>query len=590
MGLFDNLAKALADRIVKAALAPENTNLPREQNIGSVPFAPGVALMPQAINTARGDGTGRADPRRWEFDVASNINVTSNRLIPFKTLRSAADQIDILRRCIEVKKRKLIGLEWDIVLSNDAIEKVAKELGVTPLQAQQIAKEKYSNDISRLKEFWKNPDPSNGLTWHDWLSMVLEDSNVIDAVAVWPQSTVGGDLKGLQVLDGSTIKPLINERGMRPEAPHPAFQQILYGFPRNEFAAATVSEETDGDFSADELAYFIRNKRTFSTWGYSPVERSLSLATLYLLRQQWIRAEYTDGVLPELMFKTGADFTADQKRAWENVFNDDLAGQTEQRHRATILPQGFEPIIVEGYAEKLNNMVLDDFFITAICGHFDVQPTEIGMMPKSGLGGKGMHEGQAESSEVIGTSPDAVWLAGVVNQLSYSFAGMPRELEFRFIGGGRKDELSRAQADQILINTGVKSRNEARADRGLSLLAAEEADLPTIITTAGAWFISEDGLVDFTNGGVVDAVAEGESGDAPAEVEAPVTEKPTEEPKPVDNPAIDEAKKFVRWLRKSPTRPFDFQVMPHAYAETLNKFVEAQDFEGAKLYAEFYIR
>ena len=415
--------------------------------------------------------------------------------------------------------------------------------------------------------------------------MVLEDSNVLDAVAVWPQSTVRGDLKGLQVLDGSTIKPLINERGMRPEAPHPAYQQILYGFPRNEFAAATVSEETDGDFSADELAYFVRNKRTFSTWGYSPVERSLSLATIYLLRQQWIRAEYTDGVLPELMFKTGADFTAEQKRAWEAVFNDDLAGQTEQRHRATILPQGFEPIIVEGYAEKLNNMVLDDFFITAICGHFDVQPTEIGMMPKTGLGGKGMHEGQAESSDVIGTSPDAVWLAGVVNQLSYSFAGMPRELEFRFIGGGRKDVLAQAQADEILINAGVKSRNEARSERGLSLLSAEEADMTTIITTGGAWFISEDGLVDFASGGVIDAVAEGESGDAPTETPAPEELKPV-----VDNPAIEEAKKFVRWLRKSPTRPFDFQVMPHAYAETLNKFVEVQDFEGAKLYAEFYIR
>ena len=585
MGLLDNLAKALADRIVKVALAPENTNLPREQNVGNIPFAPGVALMPQAINTPRLDGTGRAEPRQWEFEVAQNINVTSNRLIPFKTLRAAADQIDILRRCIEVKKRKLVNLPWDIVLSTDAIEKVASELGISPLQAQQVAKEKYSSEISRLKEFWKNPDPSNGLTWHDWLSMVLEDSTVIDAVAVWPQSTVGGDLKGLQVLDGSTIKPLINERGMRPESPHPAYQQILYGFPRNEFAAATVTEETDGDFSTDELAYFIRNKRTFSTWGYSPVERSLSLASIYLLRQQWIRAEYTDGVLPELMFKTGADFTADQKRAWEAVFNDDLAGQTEQRHRATILPSGFDPVVVEGYAEKLNNMVLDDFFITAICGHFDVQPTEIGMMPKSGLGGKGLHEGQAASSEQIGTGPDAVWLAGMINQLSYSFAGMPRELEFKFIGGSSRDALAEAQADQILINSGVKSRNEARADRGMSLLEAEEADMPTIITTAGAWFVTEDGLVDFAGGGVVDAVSEGESDTAP-QIEA--TPEPTPEPVPTE--ATTEVKAFMRWLKKSPTRPFKFEAVPAAYGEVLNKFVEIEDYESAQIYAEFYLR
>jgi hypothetical protein len=45
MGLLDNLANALATRIIKAApLAPENVNLPREQNVGSIPFALDVEL------------------------------------------------------------------------------------------------------------------------------------------------------------------------------------------------------------------------------------------------------------------------------------------------------------------------------------------------------------------------------------------------------------------------------------------------------------------------------------------------------------------------------------------------------------------
>ena len=43
--------------------------------------------------------------------------------------------------------------------------------------------------------------------------------------------SVSGDLYGLQILDGSTIKPLIDDRGMRPMTPYPAYQQILYGFP-----------------------------------------------------------------------------------------------------------------------------------------------------------------------------------------------------------------------------------------------------------------------------------------------------------------------------------------------------------------------
>jgi len=56
-----------------------------------VAFGPGVPITPGAINELREDG--RPDPRRWEFQVAQNINVTETRLIPFKTLRAAADQI-----------------------------------------------------------------------------------------------------------------------------------------------------------------------------------------------------------------------------------------------------------------------------------------------------------------------------------------------------------------------------------------------------------------------------------------------------------------------------------------------------------------
>jgi hypothetical protein len=90
----------------------------------------------------------------------------------------------------------------------------------------------------------------------------------------------------------------------------------------------------------------VRNRRTISVYGYSPVERALPLADIYLRRQEWIRAEYTDGVLPELMFTTDEDWgtNPDLLRAYENILNDDLAGQTQQRKRARLLPKGLSPI------------------------------------------------------------------------------------------------------------------------------------------------------------------------------------------------------------------------------------------------------
>ncbi|MEI6591398.1 MAG: phage head morphogenesis protein, partial [Actinomycetes bacterium] len=392
-----------------------------------MPFAPAMPLIPSSINPA--GERGRPDPRKWEFEVAQNINVSGGRLVPFKVLRQSADAIDIIRRCVEALKSKMSSLDWDITLNPTAVDKIMAERGVNQVRAAQIAKEEYAEEMNRLRDFWQTPDVSNGLDFQTWLTMLLEDLLVLDAVAIHPQKTIGGDLRALTLIDGSTIKPLINDLGFRPEPPNAAFQQILYGFPRTEYTAPTETHETDGEFTADELTYLVRNRRTHSVYGYGPVERSLPLADLYLRRQQWLRAEYTDGVMPELMFKTDATFgnNPDLLRAYENIFNDDLAGQTEQRKRARLLPAGLEPIQFDGYGEKFSD-TLDEYLVTSICGHFGVLPTEIGFTGSTGLGGSSVHEGQAESSEVLGLLPLANWIARQISGLSYNYLGMPREL------------------------------------------------------------------------------------------------------------------------------------------------------------------
>lgn len=636
MGLIDNLISRLAVEITKAAPTPvdmsgqltqqqtsgygNTTALQRDPILGSVPFAPGIPILPGSINPVRPDG--RPDPRRFEYQVAQNINVTETRLVPFKTLRAAADQIDILRRCIEVMKNKMIGLDWDIVLTDDTVESVAAESGVSNLRAQQIAKDQFGEDISRIRSFWKSPDPQNGLIFADWLNMALEDILVLDAWAVWPQKTLGADLHALQVLDGSTIKPLLDDRGMRPTAPNAAFQQILFGFPRSEFSAPDETPDADGEFSSDELSYMVRNRRTNSVYGYSPVERSLPLADLYLRRQQWLRAEYTDGVLPELMFKTDSTFggNPDLLRAYENVFNDDLAGQTEQRKRARLLPAGMDPIQLEGYGERFKE-TLDQYLVNSICGHFGVLPTEIGFTPKSGLGGAGHQDGEASSSEVIGLIPLQRWVGRMLSHLSYVYMGMPRELEFRFMPSERHDAVAEAQAEDVRLKNGTLAVNEARAKNGLPLLDAEEADTPIFLSGSGAFFITENGMMDLSTGGLTDATDEdleatddaAQNASEPAENEAeqpqnapsetdevsesePAEEAPIDEPAPkpsknksVEADDIDELRQFIRWIRKSPNRAFEFKYLPAAYAETLNKFIAAGDHEGARWYAERYL-
>lgn len=600
MGIFDRFAKAVADQLEKSPklFAGANTMteaqmrsaggiaqtqygygtstpMPRNPILANVPFAPGLPLIPGALNPLN-PNTGRPDPRRFEYLVAQNINVSENRLVPFKTLRAAADQIDILRRCIEVRKAKLTGLEWDIVLTDSASERISAESGGSHLRAMADARDKFAPEIARMRKFWETPDPANGLGFTDWLSMAIEEMDVLDALAIWPQATVGGDIRGFQILDGATIKPLIDDRGMRPDpSVGPAFQQILYGFPRSEFTATIDDEAADGEFSSDELAYLIRNRRANTVYGYSPTERALPMADIYLRRQQWLRAEFTDGVMPKtfLELPESANLTPEQIRAYENIFNDDLAGQTEQRNRMRFLLPGATLKFEEGYQEKFSDR-LDDYLITSITGHFGVLPTEIGFSAKGGMGSSGHQAGEAEAAEQIGTIPTARWLSEQISNLSYRWLGMPRELEFRLAPSERSNTEEAAKRDDIRKRSAGMTVNEGRADLGLPLIDAPEADMPFLVAGQSVFLFSPDGMI--AAGTPTD-----ENG---VQTETPVAPVPTEEPKKA------EVKKFIRWVRKGNTsKSFNFEHLESTYAEVLNKFVEAGDPDGARWYAERYL-
>ena len=617
MGLRDRIARAIAtgnlekgpnlprgattigtdDLMAQSGLAMQqtygnNVALPRAPFSATVPFGPGNPIIPGAINPIN-PLTGRPEPRRYEYQVAQNINIVPTRLVPFSTLRAAGDSIDILRRCIEVTKAKMNGLQFDIVLGADASEKIAAESGGDHVRAMAKAREKYTDEINRLRVFWENPDKANGYTWQDWINIAIEDILVIDALAIYPQPTVGGDLYGFQILDGSTIKPLIDDRGMRPMSPNAAFQQILYGFPRSEFSATEEDPKADGEFTSDQLAYMVRNRRSTTVYGFSPVERALPLADIYLRRQQWIRAEYTDGVMPELMFTTDEDWgtNPDLLLAYERILNDDLAGQTEQRKRARLLPKGLTPIVNEGYGEKFKD-TLDDYLVTSICGHFGVQPAEIGFSPKGGLGGAGFSEGQAENGEALGIGPLANWISKQLTNLSYTYLGMPRELEFKLLTSERRDTEENARKNEIEVRSGGKSINERRSELGLPLLDTPQADMPMMVTGSSVLLFSPDGIIDAANAAQAPTL---EGPDAtPTEPTTPNTleQEPSTEVEPeADAETRAEAKAFMKWAVKGGAhkRDFTFKHLDPIVGEALNRCAFDGDLDTARALTKAYL-
>ena len=323
----------------------------------------------------------------------------------------------------------------------------------------------------------------------------------------------------------------------------------------------------------------VRNRRTFSVYGYSPVERCLPLADLYLKRQQWLRAEYTDGVLPEMIIESAATFGNNPEllRAYENILNDDLSGQTEQRVRAKLLPAGLTVKQFEGYGERFKD-VLDDYLVTSICGHFGIMPTEIGFTPKTGLGGKGHQDGEAQSAELIGLMPIANWISKTITNLSYTYLGMPRELEFTLMPSTRTDTKDSADRDDIQTRGGKKTINESRSEIGLPLLETPEADMPFLVAGSSVFL--------FTPEGIVAAGAPENLDQNPDQIEAKPTDNKPIETASATNPSKAEKReleRFERWLDKGiRDRSFRFYNVDPIVGDALNKCLVDGDIDLAR--------
>jgi hypothetical protein len=138
--------------------------LPRNDFGGGWAFGPGIPLIPSAIDP-REPATGRPAPRRSEFPSSVNLQITNTRLMPFKTLRDVAEGVDVIRRCIEVRKAQQVALDWDIVISRQAIKRIQLEDNVSSQgKAAQIARERFAPKMAELRKWWEKPDQFNSRT------------------------------------------------------------------------------------------------------------------------------------------------------------------------------------------------------------------------------------------------------------------------------------------------------------------------------------------------------------------------------------------------------------------------------------------
>ena len=387
-------------------------------------FGPGQPLLPVAQEQARG--------RAFDYLVMGNTQTAprNTEAVSFAQMRALADGYDLLRLVIETRKDQMAALKWS----------------VKPKDPKKMADPR----CQKIEEFLQSPNKEHD--WATWLRMVLEDMLVIDAATVFPRQTVGGQLYALELIDGGTIKRVMDQGGRTPMPPDVAYQQILKGLPAV-------------DYSRDELIYKPRNPRTNRVYGYSPVEQIIMTVNIALRRQLHQLQYYTEGNIPEALIGVPPEWNPDQIKAFQEYWDALLEGNTAQRRHAKFVPGGMTPTFTKN-AELKDDF--DDWLARVVCFAFSIEPT-----PFVKSANRATAQTARAQALTEGLVPTMSWACSLLTQVIAVQFKAP-DLKFEFDQQDDVDALTQAQIDQIYVAAKVKTPNEVRDGLGLDPMTDDQ--------------------------------------------------------------------------------------------------------------------
>ena len=400
-------------------------------------FGPNQPLTPVAQDKAKG--------RQFQYPVGFNINIQprSYEGVSFAQLRGLADSYDILRLVIETRKDQIEKL-------NFSIRKRATAGKPTPI------KELYDDRCAAVQEFLRFPDKVH--PWQTWLRMIIEDMLVVDAATIYPRKTRGGQLYSLDLIDGTTIAPRMDDTGRPPMPPDVAYQQVLQGLPAV-------------DYALNELHYMPRNPRTFKMYGCSPVEQVIMTVNIALRRQISQLQYYTEGNIPEAFLGVPETWNPDQIADFQNWWDSNMEGNTAQRRHAKFVPgevaKNYKPT-----REPVLKDETDEWLARVICYCFSLPPTAFVRQQN-----RATAQTAAQTALQEGLVPLLMWVKNAMDLILQSDFGYT-DLEFIW-DEEDEDSVEVATRDNIYLRAGVISVDEVREKLGL-----EPLGIPNLVYTA----------------------------------------------------------------------------------------------------------
>jgi hypothetical protein len=397
-------------------------------------FSPGTPLFP----------TDPQPVRTWQFQPGTNINFQPRAYEPFgfPQLRAFAN-VELIRLAIETRKDQVERMDWRIKVKD-------------PRKKRLDADER----IRRIEKFWRKPDGETHFA--TWLRKSMEDLLVLDAPAFEKRRSRSGKLVGLDIVEGDSIKLLVDSTGRRPKMPAPAYLQVMYGRP---WATLTT----------DDLLYIPRNPRPHKLYGYGPVESIVVTINTALQRQASQLFHFGVGNVPAGILTAPEGWSPDQISEFQDWFDSRLSGNLGEKQKVLWVPSGakFQPFKDKPLADEF-----DEWLARVVCYCFSLPATAFI---------RSQNRATAESADQTaleeGREPFLRWWKRIADDVIAEDHDSP-DLEWAWEISDDIDPLKQAQIDDLRLRNGSLAINEVRDRYGEE--PAEGGDDHRIYLATGA--------------------------------------------------------------------------------------------------------
>lgn len=316
-------------------------------------FSPGQPLAPQpGVNPG-------GQPVQFRFPIAYNTFPVDRTLgkpdIPsFQQLRHLAKLDWGIGLCERKLLRMILALKLTVKLTKRAVAGGAEE-------------KQYQDEINYFTDWFSKPDPYHNVTIHEWIQQAVIEQTQIDELYIYKNRTRGGKLLSLPIIDGSEMKPLLDDWGHL--AQDYAYQQYPWGLPGMKYPMKLMIHRRE-------------TPATDTPYGRSCVERVIGPTNLALRKFKQDLAHFTEGNVPAGMLSPpeGSNWTPDLIDAYEQSWNSLIAGSPQQQMRIRVTQPGFT---YTPFEQQSLDAVIDRFWLNIRASAYNIPMDALGFTETS---------------------------------------------------------------------------------------------------------------------------------------------------------------------------------------------------------------